>query len=480
MPKLTIEDTKQWTDEKIFRLQPASYYAEHPYWPGAVGLEIEMLPVRVKKNDPSGTLHKPASVPLQEGEDSLANALISIASDHAWKVEYSKDISGKTILLGIKLEDADNISFEPGGQLEFSSRPYGCLSEAVIRTRKVQSILDNGLKSISDIDIMQIGMNPWHSVEELGLQMQKPRYVAMNKYFSSISPYGPMMMRQTCTVQVNLDFGRTEHMMASRYLASMLLAPFVGAMFANSGVQSTRPNGYKSMRLKVWRHMDPSRTGVPPLDRIKRSLNKASCVDTYFEFLRAARVVFATPLGYKVTSKAVTWEEWVESGIEGVYPETTDLETHLSLLFPDVRARGFLELRSVDCQLRRWQFVPAAWWLGLLYDEKACDQVIDRLLAYEGQMDDLLDQAPYGLQDKRLLEGAKMLTELALEGLGRLPGCYSGEGVAESLIHFAEAYTMRGRVPADDWLDAIDKTKQQTLDPESVLNWRNAQEIGLK
>ncbi|MCX6123407.1 MAG: glutamate-cysteine ligase family protein [Proteobacteria bacterium] len=234
-----------------------------------------------------------------------------------------------------------------------------------------------------------------------------------------------------------------------------MIAPFSGAVFNYSGISAMAPTGMTGLRSKIWRHMDPSRTGVPPLAGLKSRLDKEACVQTYFDFLMAARVVFVTGLDYKVMNKPTTWSQWMEQGIDGIFPDEQDFETHLSLLFPEVRARGFLELRSVDCQSRVWQFVPAAWWTGLLYDDAACEQVIELLLPFESRMTELLDAAPQGLQHPILAEYSKKLIKIASEGLSRLPPCYFEQGELKNLHTFAEHFTLQGRVPAQDMLDEV-------------------------
>lgn len=448
--RMTAETSRMWLEEKTFRLQPETYKAANPGWPGAVGLEIEMLPLFLRGND------RPATVPLQGEKNCLAAWLRDLARDRDWTTKITHD-HGQDFLLNVFLDRDDNLSFEPGGQLEFSSRPYACLSQATARTIEIQKILDTELAKRGNVKLTQVGLNPWHSVEEIGLQMQKSRYLAMNEFFSGISPYGPRMMRQTCTVQVNLDFGPDQTTMAKRYLASLLLAPFSGAIFNYSAFSSQQPVGMTGLRSKIWRHMDPSRTGVPSLKHLSRSLTKASCVETYYEFLMNARVVFVTGLNYRVMHKPTTWAQWIESGIDGIWPTSDDFETHLSLLFPEVRARGFLELRSVDCQSRAWQFVPAAWWTGLLYDAKACDDVIEMLLPFESRMTELLDAAAQGLEHPVLREYAQKLIMLAADGLSRLPSCYFGEGALQTLHGFAEHFTLRGRVPSHDLLDEFQR-----------------------
>lgn len=454
--RMTPETTRMWLEEKTFRLQPEVYKAANPQWPGAVGLEIEMLPLFLHGND------KPDRVPLQGEKDSLAAWLTAIARDHGWTTKTTHE-HGLDLLMNVYLESDDNLSFEPGGQLEFSSRPYGCLTQATKRTVEIQGILDRELKARGNVTLTQIGLNPWHSIDEIGLQMQKPRYLAMNEFFSQISPYGPRMMRQTCTVQVNLDFGRDQTTMAKRYLASLLLAPFSGAVFNYSAFSSQEPLGMTGMRSRIWRYMDPSRTGVPSLKHLSKNLTKAACVETYYEFLMNARVVFVTGLNHRVMHKPFTWADWLEKGVDGHFPNSDDFETHMSLLFPEVRARGFLELRSVDCQSRAWQFAPAAWWTGLLYDDRACEQVIEMLLPFENRMTELLDAAQDGLEHPILREYAQKLINLAAEGLGRLPDCYFDDGTLQILQTYAQHFTLKGRVPSQDLLDEFRRQGRSKL-----------------
>ncbi len=448
---MTPDRCREWVDSKVFPLQPDTYRNMYPEFPGAVGLEIEMLPLFLRLG-----VSTPESVPLQGETGSLASWLRKISVSHGWTVSEAGSGSER-LLMGLKLDQGDNISFEPGGQLEFSSKPYHCLTEAISRTQYIQSLLDRELMKEGGVTLTQVGLNPWHSVAELGLQMRKPRYLAMNEFFSSISAYGPKMMRQTCTVQVNLDFGRDESSMAKRFLASMLISPVSGAIFNYSAFESGKFTGMTGLRQRVWRHLDPTRTDVPNLDRLISKLDKKACVDTWTDFLMKARVVFVTKQDFKVMHEPVTWAQWMAHGINGQQPDESDFETHLSLLFPEVRARGFLELRSVDCQSRVWQFAPAAWWTGLLYDPLALDETLDLMLPYKDRITELLGKADHGLSDPTLDHLAKKLIKIAMGGLGRLPGCYFGGGALKTLNVFADHFTFKGRVPASDLIDEFKK-----------------------
>jgi glutamate--cysteine ligase len=446
-PLMTPEICRNWIDEKVFPLQPETYRNQYPGFPGAVGLEIEMLPLF-----DDSTTTAPRGVPLQGQADTLAAWLRKISLAHGWE-RIESGTGANQWLMGVKLDQGDNLSFEPGGQLEFSSRPYHCLSEAINRTTYIQSLLDRELKQLGNVSLLQVGINPWHSVDTIGLQMQKPRYLAMNEFFSRISEYGPRMMRQTCTVQVNLDFGRDETTMAKRFLASMLMSPISGAIFNYSAFESGKFTGVTGLRQRVWRHLDPSRTDVPKLDYLLKRLDKKACVDTWYDFTMNARVVFSARQDYRVMHEPTTWAQWMAQGIDGVRPDASDFETHLSLLFPEVRARGFLEMRSVDCQSRVWQFVPAGWWTGLLYDDRAVDAVIELMTPHASNLYSLLQRAETGLSDPTIGALAIKLMDIADAGLKRLPACYFGGGALKGLEVFAEQFVHRGRVPANDIMD---------------------------
>jgi glutamate--cysteine ligase len=470
--RVTREFCRHYVDEHIFKLRPQDYTEKYPKWPGAVGFEVEMLPVIYAQGG-----QRPALVPLQGASGSLASCLRQLAERRGWTIDESVGAQdSEPLLMRILMDQGDALTFEPGGQLEFSSIPYPCLADAIKRMEAVQADLTDSL-SPCEIDLVQIGCNPWYRASDVGLQMAKPRYQAMDRYFASIGPWGEVMMRLTCSIQVCLDFGPTEEVMAQRYLAAQLIAPFATAIFANSPFIDGKRSDRRSNRSKSWRHIDPSRSGVPAgLEKIQLRRNKSSCAEVYTDFLLAARVVFVESLNYKVMTKPTTFAEWIEHGIDGVYPTQTDLETHLSLLFPEVRSRGFLEMRSIDCLSRVWQTVPAAFYTGLLYDERslnACSELLNPLIS---AVPELLTQSVYGLQDPVLFNVGLKLIDAAVEGFSRLPRCFLSEGSLARLVHYREHFTARRRTPADDWLDAVvgtghELTGQTILDVEN--RWQN-------
>ena len=164
------------------------------------------------------------------GAGSLVEALEPLASLRSdWVFEYSGEIN--PLLMAVKFEQQDQLTFEPGGQIEISSKPYPCLDDASVRIKSMLAFLREHFSS-KGITLWPSGVNPWYTTESLPLQMTKPRYLAMDRYFNQVGAYGSQMMRLTSTVQVNLDFGEHQDTMAKRYLVANLLAPISTAIFA--------------------------------------------------------------------------------------------------------------------------------------------------------------------------------------------------------------------------------------------------------
>lgn len=459
---LSIDSICEYVEERVFRLTASEYVEKFPEWPGAIGIEVEMLPQRVSSD------HTPSNVPLHRGEQTLAAALEAMAEDRMWRATGLEAASfkqggGVSSLLALELAERDNLSFEPGGQLEYSSAPYPCLSDAIARMRSVQGDLDQGLEA-HGIHLLQVGMNPWQDVTTLGLQMTKSRYQAMNTYLGRIGPSGARMMRQTCTIQVNLDFGRTEDLMVRRFLASQYIAPILGAVFANSPcVDGGRPTGHKSNRIHAWHGLDYLRTGFPLCDATTRCGGRWELARCYADFALSAPVVFVTAADYRVPARDFTLRKWVEEGFEGRYPTLSDLETHLSLLFPEVRPRGFLEIRSVDCQSRVWQTVPLVLAAAVLYDDRALSEALRVFRRPQRDLHQLWVASSQGLSHEDLQRGARALFTLGQDALARLPSCFCPVGEESILEIFADTYTNEYRSPADDYLDCMVSRGASTL-----------------
>ena len=458
MSKLTKAQCYELVNDKVFPYLSPEYSKENS--DGMIGIEVEMLICKA-------TNDKVKSLSLY-GEGSLADMLAEFDIEGE-KVEPVM-VDGK--MFSIQLSKGGQLTFEPGAQLEYSTKPYPCLSDAVERLRRVQSKIE-ALSSDRNYVVCNLGINPWQTVDEIGLQMNKPRYKAMDAYFSSLSSYGRRMMRQTFTVQVNMDFGRDEKTLVNRFVAAQYLAPFMTAIFANSPIVDNKLTEFKSFRSQVWQHIDPSRTGFIDLTNIEKEPTKKNCVDAYFDRLMNGNVIFIEELAYEVPENTLSFKDWISKGYKGVFPTMKDFETHMTLFFPEVRAKGFVELRSVDGQSKIWQSVPASLLSALLYDDQNLAKVVDLLQPYSSRLYELWSASSKGLEGE-IAEISKKLAELALEGFDRLPPCYKDGESRKVLRVFLENFTLKAKSPADDIIEAYNKNSKFTyaelLDVEQKWN----------
>ena len=444
---------------------------------GTKALLIDSLPNTSSRSEGAGNNQTPVPVPIYQTGLGTSHVLLRLAAQEGWSVERHagnashkdqeghknfSDQASASSLARLLLDDYDNISFEPGGQVEFSSKPYPCLVDALRRTRRVQRLMDEALQS-NGMRFLQMGINPWQTPDEIGLQMAKSRYQAMNTYYNSIGTYGRRMMRQTSTVQVNLDFGPTDEILVLRYMAAQLMAPMATATFAYSPIVDGQDSGCKSFRSRIWRHTDPSHTGLPGHAAFGPRVTRSECLEHYLAFALEANVIFVETSQYEVPTPHMTFKEWIENSFRGVKPQLADFKTHLSLLFPEVRPRGFLELRSIDCQARVWQRVPACYYLGLLYDEDTLRRLVDLLLPYKDRMLEFLSVAEGGLVHDELAGLAKEVMAMAVVGFEALPSCFKEEGSDLALKTFSARFTEQRRTPADDLLDQFRSTQALTL-----------------
>jgi glutamate--cysteine ligase len=324
------------------------------------------------------------------------------------------------------------LTFEPGGQLEYGSPPCRSASALLALLRSV--ILPLRAAAANDgIDLMAVGIDPFNAADRAPLVLHTRRYARMAEYLGRIGPAGARMMRQTAAFQVSLDLDDEPWL---RWRVLNAAAPYVTAIFANSPVYDRTPTGLRSTRAQVWRELDPLRTGLPWDDR--------EPVKAYLDFaLRAPAILLPQRQG-----EHRPFGEWLREARPGM----EEWRDHLSTLFPEVRPRGHLELRSCDAVSPRWYAAPLALAVGIAYDPRALRSAADLL----GRPDlGLLHRAGrQGLGDDAVRRIAVDLVDTAVAGCRALGPAYFHDSDLEQAAAFFDQYTRRGRCPADDFAGA--------------------------
>ncbi|MEZ4414478.1 MAG: glutamate-cysteine ligase family protein [Gemmatimonadota bacterium] len=358
--------------------------------PDRVGFELELLPMA-----PVGS-----RVPV-EGREGMRARLERLAA----RVNWTWNPEGT-----FQAPCGCRISFEPGGQLEVSTATAPTIDRAIDCLEAVHG----PLTTLEGVELLALGYDPVTPLTKTTLQLSAERYRAMQAHFDARGDAGVRMMRQSCALQINLDLGARPFL---RWNAANRIAPLLTAIFANSPMADGRDTGWRSVRAAQWLALDPSRTGVVGPGRAP--------VDEYLEYALAAEPFLTGSAPF----------------VEGGQP-TTAWRTHLSTLFPDVRPRGYLELRCLDTVPVEWLAAPLVFSLCLLYDEQALARVLEALPLPTAA--DRAGAARDGLADPRRRARACWAFELALEAGERLRPLHLGPDVWARAARYYEAFTARG------------------------------------
>ena len=292
------------------------------------------------------------------GISELLNAL-------AIKNNWVKIIENKNTI-GLKDDTGASISLEPGGQLELSGTPLENLHQTCKETGQHLKIMKEVMSGLG-LSMVGVGYDPKWARSDISF-MPKGRYEIMKNYMPKVGQLGLDMMLRTCTIQVNLDFA-SEKDMIEKFQISMALQSVATALFANSPFIEGKPSGYLSSRAMVWTDTDPYRTGVPEI-----VFDSNFGYESWLNYVLEVPMYFVYRDGKYIDVAGNSFVDFMEGklkGFEGQYPTIKDWEDHITVAFPEVRLKQYLEMRGADGG--PWNIICAlpALWVGLLYDSQS-------------------------------------------------------------------------------------------------------------
>lgn len=407
--------------------------------PGRVGLEVERFPICIDGH----------GVPLRRltisgGELSSFDVLDTMAA--------ASETVGECILVdgvpSYPISGGGRLTFEPGGAIEHATAVHGTARGAVEEIERLAPSLGEAFDD-RGVLLASAGVDPFHAVADIPLQLDCFRYPAMAAYFDRRGPEGRVIMRHTCSVQVNLDLG-TGRARLERWLLSNLLSPLLTATFANSPT-----GGHVCARALAWQALDPTRTGFPLAlcrddsdDPVEHMTAAALDADVLLVRTGPDNAVPGTP-GW-------TFGEWLREGHpDHGRPSVDDLQYHLTTIFHEVRPRGMLEFRSIDAIPHAFRTVPVTLLAGALEDESARDRLLDLLLRHRADLPRMWRQAARaGVADPSFCALTVEAWSYAMEGAARLPDAYLPPDALVVAEEYLERFTLRGRCPADELREA--------------------------
>lgn len=417
----------------IDELEQYFHDAEKPRDRHRVGAEAEKFGVDARTLEP---------IPY-EGPSSIL-AIFERLERHGWRPV--SEANGSPV---IALErGAASITLEPGAQLELSGAPWADVHGI---QREFVAHLDElaGISHELGLRWWSIGFHPTAKPVEAPW-VPKQRYAIMWAFLPTRGRRGRDMMQRTSTVQANFDFANEED--AMRKLAVVTrLAPAFQALCANSPFIEGRVSALHSERLDVWLHMDPLRSGL--IERLWHA--KRPRYRDYVEWALDAGMFFIKRDERLLLNTGQTFRDFLAHGFEGERATRGDWTRHLATLFPDVRLKSTLEVRTCDALPEELTMAVPALFTGLLYDEVALAEAEELALrvSLEAALASRAEVPRLGLQghlgDRPLRFVAERLLEIACGGLSRR-GRRNEQGEDESIyLRPLVALVAQGQTPAD-------------------------------
>ncbi|BBZ19575.1 ergothioneine biosynthesis glutamate--cysteine ligase EgtA [Mycolicibacterium gadium] len=347
--------------------------------------------------------------------------------------ELTEIISGLSALPG-----GSAVTVEPGGAVELSGPPMVGPLSAIASMQADRAALRAAFAQ-AGLGLVLLGADPLRPAKRVN---PGPRYQAMETFFkaSDTGAAGAAMMTSTASIQINLDAGPRAGW-AQRVRLAHALGPTMIAIAANSPLLGGKFAGWRSARQHVWSQLDSARCGP-----VLGASGDDPARDWARYALKAPVMLVKSPEVIPLTTW-VPFADWADGRVRlgDRRPTHSDLDYHLTTLFPPVRPRRWLEIRYLDS-------VPDAVWpavvftlVTLLDDPAAADIAAEATESVATAWD---RAAQIGLGDRRLADAAAICVQAAAE---RAPA--ELEESMQQLVRSVE----QGRCPADDFSDRVVK-----------------------
>ena len=317
------------------------------------------------------------------------------------------------------LADQNGIySLEPGGQLEWSSPPYENLNDLSIAQLKHRKLLDD-VTDHHDLIVLHWGLEPILFPDDIDL-IHQSKYQLMNDHMEKVNTHGKWMMRNTASIQVNIDITGKEDAEKMGFLADCL-HPVCAYLFANSPFYKNEPAGTKNIRNIIWEQTDNHRCrnlvdhGISsPNDLIKN----------YIDYMMDIPGIFQLNSKNVLENTDGTLGDRLEYLYANGKIRNADIQLALHQVFTNVRYKHLVEVRGADRPPLGHELAPIAFWTGLLTTDKTREKALDVVKQWSSQERASwnksalnLDLSQIGPNGKSFEYWNKWAGELALEGL---------------------------------------------------------------
>ena len=257
------------------------------------------------------------------------------------------------------------ITLEPGSQLELS----------IVAQKNIEDIEREYLDFLREMvpilesknqGLITVGYHPVTKISHIKI-LPKKRYSYMFEYFKDKGTHAHNMMKGTASLQLAFDF-KSEEDYIKKFKVGNALSPVMYAMFDNAFYFEGKKWNKHNLRSYIWDNCDKDRSGI-----VDGAFDKDFGYEKYAEYILNSPPIFIDDgkdvyfTGDKLYKEIFNPDDY---SIE-------ELEHALTMVFPDVRTKKYVEIRMMDSIPYPLNLSVAALWKGILYDEKNLNTVYD-------------------------------------------------------------------------------------------------------
>ncbi|AOY75206.1 glutamate--cysteine ligase [Clostridium formicaceticum] len=359
-----------------------------------LGVEIEHIVIKKESFD-SVTYYE------EEGIQVILNKLAPQGYTLKYEDNYLLALEGKTEI----------ITLEPGGQLEVSMSP-------TMDIKEIEANYLNFLKKVIPILeeqnqlLMAIGYHPKTSIKDIPFN-PKTRYQYMADYFKKKGKYAHNMMKGTASLQVVIDYANEEDFI-KKFKVANFLSPLLHLMTDNAPIFEGEVFEKNSIRNIIWENTDKDRSSIVP-----------GTFKGKFGYREYAEYILNTPPIFIIKDGALipTYDKKVKDLLDPYHVTQEEISHILSMVFPDVRVRKYIEIRMGDTLPYPLNLGYIALIKGLFYNEIALEYLYEMANNLEEEKvrqakEDIIEKGFEGrYKCKVIYDFVPVLFDLAKKGL---------------------------------------------------------------
>jgi len=339
------------------------------------------------------------------GEEGIEGILHKLLLKGYYKGKYEGDY-----LIGLVGSDYE-ITLEPGGQFEIGIKPCDTINE-------IKCIYFNFLNDIvpileeQNLLLMAIGYHPKSSIAQIPFNPKK-RYEYMSNYLGQKGKYAHNMMKGTAALQISIDYSNEEDFIR-KFRVANFISPLLYLISDNSPIFEGQIYYKFGLRSLIWKNTDKQRSDIVP-----DSLNKKFGYDDYGKYILSVPPI----LIMKDEEFIGTGEKTVHEVMEEYTFTKEELEHIMTMVFPDVRIKNYIEIRVGDSLPYPYNFSYITLIKGIFYNEIALEYLYKLSLRLEDEhihaAKEIIHDKGFGahIGSKTVYDFIRIIFDLAKKGL---------------------------------------------------------------